>query len=83
LAAAPVQDLRARRDHEDAALTLVASAVTAAALARTESRGAHSRVDHPETDDAQAVSTPFRLSAADGEPRLERAAGLAPGGLAL
>jgi succinate dehydrogenase/fumarate reductase flavoprotein subunit len=40
-------------DRELANLTTLAAAVTASALARTESRGAHSRVDFPERDDGQ------------------------------
>ncbi|MCV7344069.1 L-aspartate oxidase [Mycolicibacterium rhodesiae] len=45
-----------RTAAEDVALTATARAVTAAALARTESRGCHHRGDHPETDAAQAFS---------------------------
>jgi L-aspartate oxidase len=41
--------LRTVRDAEDAALTLAAAAVLAAATARTESRGCHLRTDHPRT----------------------------------
>ncbi|MBV9649494.1 MAG: L-aspartate oxidase [Pseudonocardiales bacterium] len=41
--------LRTARDAEDAALTLAAAAVLAAATARTESRGCHLRTDHPRT----------------------------------
>jgi L-aspartate oxidase len=41
--------LRTPRDAEDAALTLAAAAVLAAATARTESRGCHVRTDHPRT----------------------------------
>ncbi|MEE3853364.1 L-aspartate oxidase [Gordonia sp. LSe1-13] len=37
-------------DVEDAALTLTAGVVVAAATARTESRGCHTRTDHPGTD---------------------------------
>ena len=37
-------------DYEDANLLDLAKAVTAAALARTESRGAHYRLDYPETN---------------------------------
>ncbi|MFT3898681.1 MAG: L-aspartate oxidase [Gordonia sp. (in: high G+C Gram-positive bacteria)] len=62
LAAAPVVELRSRADHEDAALTLIAGGVCAAALARTESRGCHSRVDFPDADDGQARSNDFRLT---------------------
>jgi succinate dehydrogenase/fumarate reductase flavoprotein subunit len=40
-------------DRELANLTTLGRAVIAAALARTESRGAHSRMDFPERDDAQ------------------------------
>jgi L-aspartate oxidase len=36
---------------EDAALTLLAAAVLAAAGTRTESRGCHVRTDHPDRDD--------------------------------
>lgn len=56
LADAPPRRLRTRQDFEDAALTSVASAVAAAALARTESRGCHHRSDFPDTDPAQAFS---------------------------
>ncbi|HKS52827.1 MAG TPA: L-aspartate oxidase [Pseudonocardiaceae bacterium] len=41
--------LRTARDAEDAALTLTAAAVLAAATERTESRGCHLRTDHPRT----------------------------------
>ena len=41
--------VRTARDAEDAALTLAAAAVLAAATARTESRGCHLRTDHPRT----------------------------------
>ncbi|MGC4964325.1 L-aspartate oxidase [Gordonia sp. DT101] len=37
-------------DIEDAALTLTARVVVEAARARTESRGCHTRIDHPHTD---------------------------------
>ena len=40
-----------RASGEDAALTLVAQAVLAAAGTRTETRGCHVRTDFPETDD--------------------------------
>ncbi len=52
-----------RADVEDAALTLTARVVAAAARERTESRGCHHRGDHPATDPAQAVSTAVRLDA--------------------
>ncbi len=57
-------DPRTRGAFEDAALTVTAQAVTAAALARAESRGCHHRGDHPDTDAAQAHSAVVRL--ADG-----------------
>ncbi|WP_051581143.1 L-aspartate oxidase [Pseudonocardia acaciae] len=41
-----------RATGEDAALTLIAQAVLAAAGTRTESRGCHVRTDFPRTDDA-------------------------------
>ncbi|MBO0875230.1 MAG: FAD-binding protein, partial [Pseudonocardia sp.] len=47
-AARPVTD---RAAGEDAALTLIAQAVLAAAGTRTESRGCHVRTDFPDTDD--------------------------------
>jgi L-aspartate oxidase len=54
-AAAP-RVLNSRNDFEEAALTAVAAAVAAAALARTETRGCHHRSDFPATDPAQACS---------------------------
>ena len=48
--------LNSRADFEDVALTTVAGAVTASALARTESRGCHHRSDFPDTDPALARS---------------------------
>lgn len=43
------------KSAEDANLLIVARAVLASALARTESRGGHYRTDFPDTDPAQAV----------------------------
>ncbi|WP_280276108.1 L-aspartate oxidase [Nocardia wallacei] len=54
---------------EDAALTLTARAFLVAATARTESRGCHTRSDHPETRDDLRRSLPVRLGA-DGRPQL-------------
>jgi L-aspartate oxidase len=50
--ARPVEP-RSRKNFEDAALTVTARAVAAAALARTETRGCHHRGDFPETDPVQ------------------------------
>lgn len=52
---------------EDAALTVTARALVLAAERRTESRGCHTRSDHPVTDPALAHSVELRLDA-DGGP---------------
>lgn len=63
-----------RAGVEDAALTLLARAVLAAAGTRTESRGSHLRTDFPERDDVwQAQSIEVRLDAA-GEPTVAQVA---------
>lgn len=54
-------------------LVVVGLAVAHAARERTESRGAHSRLDHPEPDD-ELGSTKFEVSLADGDVTLERTA---------
>ncbi|WP_415795880.1 FAD-binding protein, partial [Mycolicibacterium frederiksbergense] len=64
LADAPQRAVADRGTAEDAALTMTARAIAAAALARIESRGCHHRGDHPETDAAQAVSISVRTDAA-------------------
>lgn len=56
LEAADPREFTCRADFEDVALTTTARAVTAAALARTESRGCHHRSDFPDTDPALAQS---------------------------
>lgn len=50
VAGAPVRPLRSFADVADAAATMVAGAVVAAALHRDESRGCHRRADRPLTD---------------------------------
>ncbi|MGJ0118802.1 L-aspartate oxidase [Williamsia sp. MIQD14] len=50
VAAAKVRPLRSFSDVADAAATMVAGAVVAAALRRDESRGCHRRADRPLTD---------------------------------
>ncbi|OBI93941.1 L-aspartate oxidase [Mycobacterium alsense] len=62
LSQAPARAVGGRRDFEDVALTLAARAVTAAALARTESRGCHHRAEHPEATPEQARSSVLRLA---------------------
>jgi L-aspartate oxidase len=57
----PQRPMQTRTAVEDAALTLTARAVAAAAAERTESRGCHHRADFPGTDDAQARSSIVRL----------------------
>ncbi|MCV7051437.1 L-aspartate oxidase, partial [Mycobacterium heidelbergense] len=51
-----------RRDFEDVALTLTARAVTAAALARTESRGCHHRAEYADAAPEQARGGVLRLA---------------------
>lgn len=65
LSAAPFRDVVRRADLEDAALTLTARAVAAAALAREESRGCHHRAEYPDADPAQARSIVVRLAEDD------------------
>jgi L-aspartate oxidase len=65
----PVGATPAIADLEDAALTLTARALLVAATARTESRGCHTRSDHPHLRDELHHSLPVRLGP-DGRPRL-------------
>lgn len=59
---APVRHVAGRRDFEDVALATTARAVTAAALARTESRGCHHRAEHPATATDPARNSVLRLA---------------------
>ncbi len=61
-----------RSDLEDAALTLTARVVAAAALARTESRGCHHRAEYPAVDPRQARSSVVR--SAEDAVRVEQPA---------
>jgi L-aspartate oxidase len=61
LSAAPVREVITRADLEDAALTVTARAVAAAAAIRNESRGCHHRAEHVHADPAQARSVVVRL----------------------
>jgi L-aspartate oxidase len=62
LAEAGIRNVAGRRDFEDVALTLAARAVTAAALARNESRGCHHRAEFPDAAPDQARSIVVRLA---------------------
>jgi L-aspartate oxidase len=62
-----------RAGVEDAALTLLAQAVLAAAGTRTESRGCHVRTDFPLTDD-RYQSTSLLVRLVDGAPVVRPAA---------
>jgi L-aspartate oxidase len=62
LSTAPVRAMFTHVDFEDAALTVTASAVAAAALARDESRGCHHRAEYPDAPLAAARSFVVRLA---------------------
>ncbi len=62
LSRVPVRAIASRWDFEDVALALAARAVTAAALARTESRGCHHRAEYPDAAPEQARSSVLRLA---------------------
>jgi L-aspartate oxidase len=59
----PLVAVAKRSGFEDAALTVTARAVAAAALAREESRGCHHRAEHPEAAVTPAYSMVVRLAA--------------------
>jgi L-aspartate oxidase len=62
LSQARIRHVSGRRDFEDVALAVAARAVTAAALARTESRGCHHREEYPQTASGQGRSNVLRLA---------------------
>jgi L-aspartate oxidase len=62
LSTAPVRAMFTHVDLEDAALTVTARAVAAAALARDESRGCHHRAEYPDAAFVQARSIVVRLA---------------------
>jgi len=66
-----------RTDTEDANLTVVAQALSAAAAARRESRGCHVRTDHPSCDETNASSTIIELDRETGLPALRETSGAA------
>ncbi|MGB3896258.1 MAG: L-aspartate oxidase, partial [Mycolicibacter sinensis] len=75
LATAAARRVSDRTGFEDAALTLSAQVVAAAALARPESRGCHHRAEFSGADPAQARSTTVRVR--DGAVVLGVPAGVA------
>src|SRR6201993_4194892 len=62
LSEARTRSVAGRRDFENAALTLTARAVTAAALARNESRGCHHRAEYADAAPELARSSVIRLA---------------------
>jgi L-aspartate oxidase len=62
LSAARVRHVASRGDFEDVALALAARVVTAAALARNESRGCHHRAEYSDAALDQARSSVVRLA---------------------
>lgn len=59
---APARTVAGRRDFEDVSLAMAARTVTAAALARNESRGCHHRAEHAAALPEQARSSLVRLA---------------------
>ncbi len=76
LSGAPVRAVAGRRDFEDVALAVAARAVTAAALARTESRGCHHRAEYPDAAAEQARSSVLRLADDQDSVLVEALAGV-------
>ncbi|QCR44069.1 L-aspartate oxidase [Curtobacterium sp. SGAir0471] len=64
---------RSVRDHEDRALLDLARITALAAEARAESRGAHARTDHPDTDPSAPVSVGWARAVATGRAPVDRA----------
>ena len=62
LSVARVREVADRRDFEDVALALTARAVTAAALARNESRGCHHRAEYSDAVPEEVRSIVVRLT---------------------
>jgi L-aspartate oxidase len=62
LSDARIRNVTGRSDFEDVALALTARAVTAAALARNESRGCHHRAEYADAAPELARSTVIRLA---------------------
>ncbi len=73
VAGAPRRHIRSVADAEDAALTVVAAALLAAASARTETRGCHVRLDHAAGGERWRRSISLVLDA-DGYPVLDEPA---------
>jgi L-aspartate oxidase len=71
LSAAPVGGVATRAGLEDAALTVTARAVAAAALAREESRGCHHRTEYPDAAATPARSLIVRLADDDSAQVVE------------
>jgi L-aspartate oxidase len=71
LSAAPVGAVATRAGLEDAALTVTARAVAAAALAREESRGCHHRTEYPDAAATPARSLIVRLADDDSAQVVE------------
>jgi L-aspartate oxidase len=77
LSDARVRSVTGRSDFEDVALALTARAVTAAALARNESRGCHHRAEYADAAPEQARSSVIRLAEDQNTVRVEALATVA------